>query len=432
MGAGRGGGRSRSRPPPQPRLRLRGARALPPFVAPRGSVRSQTYKNLKTWLSPNSGKLPQFRRDASSGEGDQWRRAAPTTARTSNVAGSRRAPLPSPDGPAPAHPGPPRLRFRPPPCGCPGSPAAAAFVVSLSGPGDATGCQGARARAQLPLALPADTAAPPRGDAPPRPHPSRLRPPGRLPSPGAAGNGAPAARGRRNTRNSCTQLHLSRPRNLPRGQRDPARPAARTCGPARGARLPLQPSPRSRLRPRGQVRGGPHPTLPRPPWRQVRAGAWAHADHFPPPSPLRPASRWVRGRYLPARGGSEWRGSGFSPAPCPLRPAQIPGPPSPSAPVPLPVVVWGPSGARRCRIPSVPGEVHSAGGWLTWVLFTHRSDPKGTCSPVLTPVGPHSDATESQEWQQPQVNGSNRGGMYEWILPPLNPSSFSWLIVYPL
>lgn len=59
MGAGRGRGRSRSRPSPQPRLRLRGARVLPPFVALRRSVRSRTYKNLKTWLSPDFRKLPR-------------------------------------------------------------------------------------------------------------------------------------------------------------------------------------------------------------------------------------------------------------------------------------------------------------------------------------------------------------------------------------
>lgn len=231
-----------------------------------------------------------------------------------------------PEGPAPAHRGPPRLRFRPPSCGAPGLPGRHCLCGQ---PVWAPGCHGqpgTRARAKL--ALPAWTAAPPRGDAPPRPHPSRPRPPGRLPSPGAAANGAPAARGRLNTRNSCTQLHLSRPRNFPRGQRDPAQPAARTCGPTRGARLPLRPSPRSRLRPRGQVRGGPHPKLPRPSWRQVRVVAWAHAAHFPQPSALRPAPRWVRG--VPARAQRVGvGGSGFSPAPCPLRPAQILGPPSP-------------------------------------------------------------------------------------------------------
>ncbi|XP_078288933.1 uncharacterized protein LOC132681975 isoform X2 [Panthera onca] len=54
-----------------------------------------------------------------------------------------------------------------PPCGSPGLPAAAAFVVRLSGPGDATGRQEAVAEATLPL---------PR--CPPRP---RLRPEGRRP-----------------------------------------------------------------------------------------------------------------------------------------------------------------------------------------------------------------------------------------------------------
>lgn len=76
-------------------------------------------------------------------------------------------------GMAPPQPTPPPTASRRvaasvrPPCGSPGLPAAAAFVVRLSGPGDATGRQEAVAKATLPL---------PR--CPPRP---RLRPEGRRP-----------------------------------------------------------------------------------------------------------------------------------------------------------------------------------------------------------------------------------------------------------
>lgn len=103
---------------------------------------------------------------------------------------------PAPAHPAAAHPGPQSRRFRPPPCGSRGLPAAVAFVGRLSGPGDATDRQETVAKATLPRC-------PPR----PRLRPEGLRPSARIlpvsallaafPLPGTRVRGTPSACGRR-------------------------------------------------------------------------------------------------------------------------------------------------------------------------------------------------------------------------------------------
>lgn len=111
---------------------------------------------------------------------------------------SQRCRRPPRNGPAPAHPGPPSRRFRPPPLRLPRAPRPQpplwSDCLGQEMPPSARGRGPGHAPAP---ALPAGTAAPPRGDAPPSPHPSRLRALGCLPSPGAPGSGSPAARGLR-------------------------------------------------------------------------------------------------------------------------------------------------------------------------------------------------------------------------------------------
>lgn len=169
-------------------------------------------------------------------------------------------------------------------------------------------------------ALRARPAAAPRGMRPRArtlPAPARLAPfhlpgPGKRRARGSRPSGPPDLPGI--AAHNCT---FPGQRTSPAGPRGPAWPAALTCGWARGARLSLRTSRLSRgVRPRlpGARPSPPQALRPLPPpgpsWRQVRVVAWARAAHFPPPgpTPLCPASWWVRWKVSAPRAPSLSKG----------------------------------------------------------------------------------------------------------------------------